>query len=126
MTSADLSLDSFRVRFADEVGESLRRSPRQLPSKYFYDGLGSALFEAICCLPWYRITRAEIALLERHAHDIVDGLTRPLTLSELGCGSGEKLATFAVRAAERFQSIQLVDISPSALYDARRRTEHRG
>jgi L-histidine Nalpha-methyltransferase len=123
MTTLDLSLDSFRARFADEVGEYLRLTPRQLPSKYFYDGLGSALFEAICHLPWYRITRAELALLRRHAHEILDSLPRPMTLAELGCGSGEKLSALAVAAGERFQSIQLVDISPSALYDARRRVE---
>jgi dimethylhistidine N-methyltransferase len=123
MTTIDRSLDSFRTRFADEVGEYLQRTPRQLPSKYFYDTLGSALFEAICHLPWYRVTRAELALLDRYAHEILKGLPRPLTLAELGCGSGEKLARLAVRAAERFQSVQLVDISTSALYDARRRIE---
>ena len=36
----------------------LTLTPRQLPSRYFYDPLGSALFEAICELPWYRITRS--------------------------------------------------------------------
>jgi len=109
--------------FADEVAEYLQRTPRQLPSKYFYDALGSALFDAICLLPWYRITRAESALLDRHARDIIAPLPRPLTLAELGCGNGEKLGVRAMRAAERFQSVQLVDISPAALYAARRRLE---
>jgi L-histidine Nalpha-methyltransferase len=115
-------LDLQRV-FADEAVEHLRRTPRQLPSKYFYDALGSALFEAICCLPWYRITRSESTLLHEHALDILDGFRRPLTLAELGCGSGDKLATLVERAGERFESIQLVDISPSALDAARRRIE---
>jgi dimethylhistidine N-methyltransferase len=109
--------------FADEVAEYLQRTPRQLPSKYFYDALGSALFDAICLLPWYRITRTESAMLERHARDIVAPLARPLTLAELGCGNGEKLGILAARAGERFQSVQLVDISPAALYAARRRLE---
>ena len=51
---------------AGDVEYYLALTPRQLPSRYFYDALGSALFEAICELPWYRITRAERALLARH------------------------------------------------------------
>src|SRR5438045_2596975 len=51
-----------RRAFAAELAETLTREPRQIPSKYFYDELGSALFEAITKLPWYRITRAEIAM----------------------------------------------------------------
>src|SRR6188508_1269335 len=114
---------SARTDFVSDVADYLQRTPRQLPSKYFYDALGSALFDAICLLPWYRITRAESALLERYAHEIVAPLQRPLTLAELGCGNGEKMGVLATRAAERFQSVQLVDISPAALYAARRRLE---
>ena len=123
MTLANIATADFRRVFAEEVAEYLERTPRQLPSKYFYDSLGSALFDAICHLPWYRITRAESALLERHTRDILEPFARPLTLGELGCGNGEKLAILAARAGERFQSVQLVDISPSALYAARRRVE---
>ena len=101
--------------FADDVRDYLQRTPRQLPSRYFYDELGSALFEAICRLPWYRITRAETALLAAHARDILAPLTRPVGLAELGCGSGEKLAVFATSAAEPFSLVQLVDISQAAL-----------
>ena len=119
----DVAAAGLRRVFAEEIGEFLTRTPRQLPSKYFYDALGSALFDAICELPWYRITRAESALLDRHAREILAPLARPLTLAELGCGNGDKMAVFTVRAAERFQSIQLVDISGAALYSARRRLE---
>jgi dimethylhistidine N-methyltransferase len=119
----DVAAASLRRAFAEEIGEFLTRTPRQLPSKYFYDALGSALFDAICELPWYRITRAESALLDRHAREILAPLARPLTLAELGCGNGDKMAVLTVRAAERFQSIQLVDISGAALYAARRRLE---
>jgi len=121
--TVDLSAADLRRVFAEEAGEFLTRTPRQLPSKYFYDALGSALFDAICELPWYRITRAESALLNRHGREILSSLARPLTLAELGCGNGDKMAMLAVRAAERFQSIQLVDISGAALYAARRRLE---
>jgi dimethylhistidine N-methyltransferase len=101
--------------FAADVRDYLQRTPRQLPSRYFYDELGSAIFEAICRLPWYRITRAETALLAAHAQDILALLGRPIGLAELGCGSGEKLAVFATSAREPFSVVQLIDISAAAL-----------
>ena len=124
MTTSHITPADARRQFAEEVAEYLQRTPRQLPSKYFYDALGSALFDAICHLPWYRVTRTELALLDRHAREILEPLSRPLTLAELGCGSGEKLAVFVNRARERFGSVQLVDISPTAAYAARRRLEN--
>src|SRR5262249_4668581 len=57
-------------QFAADVQYYLMQNPRQLPSRYLYDGLGSALFEAICRLPWYRITRAEQRLLARHGAEV--------------------------------------------------------
>jgi dimethylhistidine N-methyltransferase len=104
-----------RGDFASEVCEYLQRTPRQLPSRFFYDDLGSALFEAISRLPWYRIMRSESALLARHARAIVAPLARPATLAELGCGSGDKLATFITNSGEQFPLVELIDISPAAL-----------
>jgi L-histidine Nalpha-methyltransferase len=112
-----------RETFAAEVREYLQRTPLQLPSKYFYDELGSALFEAICRLPWYRITRAESALLSRHAHDIVAPLAHPVSIAELGCGSGEKLAILLSNNGQSVAQIQLVDISSAALDMARYRLQ---
>jgi dimethylhistidine N-methyltransferase len=109
--------------FAEELAETLRRQPRQIPSKYLYDELGSALFEAICRLPWYRITRAEASMLVRHARDILRPLRRPVTLAELGGGSGEKIALLIGAAAESFPLIQLIDISDAALEMARYRLQ---
>ena len=65
---------SARTDFVSDVAEYLQRTPRQLPSRYFYDALGSALFDAICRLPWYRFTRAETALLSRYARQILEPL----------------------------------------------------
>jgi dimethylhistidine N-methyltransferase len=107
--------------FATDVAEYLQRTPRQLPSRYFYDALGSALFDAICRLPWYRVTRAETALLARHARGIFAPLPRPLNISELGCGNGEKLAVLLENGGERFRRVHLIDISPAALRSARAR-----
>jgi dimethylhistidine N-methyltransferase len=112
-----------RQIFALAAAGYLQRTPRQLPSKYLYDELGSALFEAICRLPWYRVTRAESALLAAHARDILAPLDRPLSIAELGCGSGDKLATLLEHAAEGIETVRLIDISRSALEMAVRRLE---
>ena len=77
--------------FGREVGLYLSMTPRQLPSRYLYDPLGSALFEAICRLPWYSITRAETALLEEHADAILAAASPVTDIVELGPGNGEKL-----------------------------------
>lgn len=111
-STADLE----RKQFAEDVAYYLRLDPKQLPSRYFYDPLGSALFEAICHLPWYPITRAERRLLEVRASDIMRLLPPVSTLVELGPGSGEKLSML-VRAAGSTASltVHLVDVSSAAL-----------
>src|SRR3954465_8795191 len=83
--------------FAADVQRDLALAQKQLQSKYLYDALGSSLFEAICRLPWYRITRAKSALLTAHAREIVTALgeDETTTIVELGCGSGEKLVVLA-------------------------------
>src|SRR5581483_9497766 len=83
---------AFDPQFASDVDYYLAQDPRQLPSRYFYDALGSALFEAICALPWYGVTRAETDLLAAHGAEIAEA--GPFsTLVELGPGSGQKLLT---------------------------------
>jgi dimethylhistidine N-methyltransferase len=103
--------------FGEDVRRDLRLSPRQLQSKYLYDALGSALFEAICLLPWYRITRSEGRLLSRYGGEMVSGIPGPVSLVELGCGSGEKVSMIAreLRKRQRPIPVHLIDISPAAL-----------
>jgi L-histidine Nalpha-methyltransferase len=106
--------------FASDVHYYLSLQPRQLPSRYLYDDLGSALFDAICRLPWYRITRAETRLLADHGHDILARASALSTIVELGPGSGEKLATLVEAgrsgaAHSPHLDLRLVDISRSAL-----------
>ena len=103
---------------AGDVQYYLTLAPRQLPSRYLYDALGSALFEAICELPWYRITKAERGLLERHAREIFDGIDPLSTLVELGPGSGDKLAALVGGGGRRggaWPAVHLVDVSAAAL-----------
>jgi len=104
-----------------DVCTGLTASTKTLPSKYLYDALGSALFEAICRLPWYEVTRAEQRLLERYAVAI-GALADPRLIVELGPGSGDKLATL-VRPLARSQPalhLHLIDISAAALDQASR------
>jgi len=104
-------------QFAADVRQALARRPRQLPSRYLYDALGSALFDAICRLPWYPLTRAELRLLHRHGEAILR-TCRPLTdLVELGPGNGEKLVALlrTPRDDDSRLRVHLVDISRAAL-----------
>jgi L-histidine N-alpha-methyltransferase len=76
--------------FAQDVREGLGADPKHLSPRYFYDALGSALFEAICELPEYYLTRAETEILERYAHEMVRALPGPIELVEFGSGSARK------------------------------------
>jgi L-histidine N-alpha-methyltransferase len=100
--------------FAEDVRHYLQLSPRQLPSMYLYDALGSALFDAICELPWYAITRAEMQLLECHRTEIFAHLPRLTRLVELGPGDGRKLKTLVEGTSEPLIA-HLVDVSAGAL-----------
>src|SRR5579872_3080673 len=74
---------------ARDVLRGLSGEPKAIPSKYFYDDRGSRLFERICELPEYYVTRAEVAVLVREADAIV-GACRPDEVLELGPGSSRK------------------------------------
>jgi L-histidine N-alpha-methyltransferase len=108
------------VALADEIARSLTQSPRQLPSHYLYDRLGSSLFEAICRLPWYRVAVVEQRLLDRHAERIFAQMGPVTSVVELGPGSGEKLATLISARTVRNVRVHLVDVSPEALDRASR------
>ncbi len=103
--------------FAADVRSSLtKRGQRELPSKYLYDEVGSALFETICVLPEYGLTRADARLLEKYAGEIVGRLPSPIHVAELGSGSGKK-TRWILEALSRRQKTYYypIEISPSAL-----------
>ena len=103
--------------FATEVRAGLtRRGQKELPSKYFYDDVGSALFEVISHLPEYGLTRADERLLRRHAHEIVDRLPGPIAVAELGSGSGKKTRWLLEALCRRQRTFYYpVEISRAAL-----------
>jgi L-histidine N-alpha-methyltransferase len=103
--------------FAADVRESLTKTgQRELPSKYLYDEVGSALFETICVLPEYGLTRADARLLQKYAGDIVGRLRSPLQVAELGSGSGKKTRWILEALARRQKTYYYpIEISPFAL-----------
>lgn len=108
--------------FADEVRQGLTDRPKHLSSKYFYDALGSALFEAITQLPEYYLTRAEDAILRDHAAEIVDAAGPPIELVELGSGSATKTRYLIEAALARQPDLcyRPIDISRSAIESSHR------
>jgi L-histidine N-alpha-methyltransferase len=121
-TQAQITRAPLSRQFALEVSAGLDKpGQKELPSKYLYDSVGSALFEVICALPEYGLTRAEERLLQLHAREIVDQLPRPVLVAELGSGTGRKTRSL-LEALARWQSTWYhpIEISPSALAVLRR------
>src|SRR5579872_3770099 len=113
--------------FAADVRAGLTKpDQKELPSKYLYDDVGSALFEVICHLPEYGLTRADERLLRRHASEIVDRVVGPVSVAELGSGSGRK-TRYLLEAFCRRQrtSYYPVEISHAALVMCQRELRHR-
>jgi dimethylhistidine N-methyltransferase len=108
--------------FAAEICAGLTRpEQKELPSKFLYDEVGSALFEAISVLPEYGLTRADVRLLRQHAPDIVSRLPLPVIVAELGTGSGKKTRWLLEALARRRPSCYCpIEISRSALAMCRR------
>ncbi len=103
--------------FAADVRAGLTQpGQKELPSKYLYDDLGSALFEVISHLPEYGLTRAGERLLRRHADDIIDRVAGPVAVAELGSGSGKKTRWILEALCRRQRTFYYpVEISRSAL-----------
>src|SRR5271170_163725 len=94
----------------------LRAGQKELPSKYLYDEVGSALFEVISVLPEYGLTRADERLLRRHASDIVARLKSHILVAELGSGSGKKTRWLLEALTRRQRTMYYpIELSPTAL-----------
>jgi dimethylhistidine N-methyltransferase len=104
-------------RFAAAVRKGLLAQPKTLPWSYFYDEAGSRLFERICQLPEYYLTRSEDAVLREHADAMVEGWSSPPAIIELGSGSASKTQRLIAAALRRYGKLHYypIDVSPTAL-----------
>ena len=108
--------------FAADVRAGLTKpGQKELPSKYLYDALGSKLFEAICELPEYGLTRADERLLRKHAPEVATRIPGEVVVCELGSGSGRK-TRWILEALARRRHINYfpIELSPVALAVCRR------
>ncbi|MGI8741907.1 MAG: L-histidine N(alpha)-methyltransferase [Bryobacteraceae bacterium] len=112
--------------FATDVRAGfLKSGEKELHSKYLYDELGSALFEAITLLPEYGLTRADARLLENHADEIASALDIPIAVAELGSGTGQKTRYLLEALWKRQAGIRYypIDVSSAALGHCARELE---
>lgn len=79
-----------RLTFHSDVVQGLSQSPKRLSCKYFYDERGSQLFEQICELEEYYLTRTELAIMETYADQMAYQLGEAVMLVEFGSGSSVK------------------------------------
>jgi dimethylhistidine N-methyltransferase len=107
---------------AEDVRKGLAAQPKRFLPKYFYDELGSQLFEAICLLPEYYLTRAENEIFQRYAGEIAAAVDGNITLVEMGSGSASKTRVIIEALLKRQSSLLFmpVDISASAIESSSR------
>ena len=106
--------------FGEDVRRGLTAIPKTLAAKYFYDDLGSSLFEAITRLPEYYLTRVERDLLATYGREIVASFGEPLELLELGSGSATKTRIIIEAILEKQKALKYhpIEISPDALMES--------
>lgn len=115
-----------RAQFAEDIRRGLTAEPKRLQPKYFYDELGSLLFDAICLLPEYYLTRAEDEILRTHADEIAAAAAGEgrahLSLLEFGSGSAVKtrLVIEAILRRQPRLTYRPVDISPKIVESSAR------
>ncbi|MBI3544965.1 MAG: L-histidine N(alpha)-methyltransferase, partial [Deltaproteobacteria bacterium] len=105
--------------FKDDVLEGLSLGQKAIPPKYFYDERGSALFERICELPEYYLTRTERGILETHIRSIVGGFGPRKTLLELGSGASLK-TRLVLNEFKSCETYVPIDISEEFLFKTAR------
>jgi dimethylhistidine N-methyltransferase len=116
----DLARRNGHAEFARDIQSGLTSNPKHLFPKYLYDDLGSRLFEAICQVDEYYLTRSEDEILSTHADEIVSQIPGCETLIELGSGSAEKTRKIIEAIIQRRKDLLFipVDISASALEES--------
>src|SRR5215813_817280 len=109
-----LAIDDPGRAFLDDVLAGLLAEPKRLPPKYFYDQIGSELFQRITALPEYYLTRTEIGILEARADEIAKLIPADAAVVEFGAGSSAK-TRILLRAAPHISAYVPVDISGAFL-----------
>ncbi len=104
------SVDQFR----QDVLRGLRSTPKRIPCKYFYDAWGSKLFEEICHLPEYYLTRAELEIMERSVGEMSAWMGPQTRLIEFGSGNSVK-TRILLDSLDQLAVYMPVDISRSHL-----------
>src|SRR3977135_799665 len=112
-----LDLEPVNADFLAEVLAGLSTSPRTLPCKFFYDERGADLFQKICELPEYYITRTETELLRRYAPEIAESIGPNAALIGFGTGAGFKTRLLLEHLQNPIAYIP-VDISKQRLVDS--------
>jgi L-histidine Nalpha-methyltransferase len=117
--SVDLRIARPEGSFLADAVDGLSALPKRLSPKYFYDHAGSVLFDEICELPEYYVTRTEAALLDRHVGSIAARLPQTCRVVEPGAGSGTK-TRLLLRALgrERCRAYVPVDIARDFLHES--------
>ncbi|HUZ72570.1 MAG TPA: L-histidine N(alpha)-methyltransferase [Stellaceae bacterium] len=103
--------------FRDAALTGLGRRQKTLPCRFLYDASGAALFEAICELPEYYLTRTETAILEDRAEEIAAMVGPGCSLIEFGAGAIRKVRTL-LRAFDAPAAYVAIDISREQLRHA--------
>lgn len=113
-TAAQPQLSAFARDVAAGLADPVQK---YISARYFYDDLGSALFEAITMLPEYGLTRADRRLLEMHADKIARAAGAVSLVAELGSGSGKKTRKIVTALSKRANMLRYspIDVSAGAL-----------
>ena len=106
--------------FAEVVRRGLLSKSKHLPCQYFYDAIGSRLFEQICELPEYYLTRHQDAILRENADAMVAGWNQAPVLIELGSGSSSKTQRLIAAAMGQYGELEYIpiDVSPTILEES--------
>jgi len=116
MRTAGFTGVSFADFAADVRAGLTKQGQKELFSKYLYDDVGSALFEVICLLPEYGLTRADVRLLRKHAEEVARRVGSPAIVADLGSGNGKKARWVLEALRGRQRTVYCpIEISSAAL-----------
>ena len=114
------------IDFPDALLEGLSIEPKRIACKYFYDAEGANLFQKICALPEYYLTRTELTLLRRHAPEFARLIGPDAEIVEFGAGSGalagDLIAALSMRGVA-LESYSIVEVSPDLMDRQRQRLQ---